>query len=241
MIERPNAWALDGRAVQTLVQGDLSDLCFIDEQDERCSALFESLTRYGKLGVAGAFQAVFGEACNYTAEVASVFAEMAWSLGYLEPTRRLSELEWRSLISSVRTVYDEVDLRRSAVLERVGDASFSVGDRVLCYVGPNDSEWVAFDCWEEPVTRYVVEDGHFRHNFRTEREEDPLLRNVRVPAPSFNESLVLTTYGKVLRWGPGWWLHTQPARDLGTPEGVREQLQDINAGDPSQSLGPRRP
>lgn len=241
MIKRPQMWALDGRAMQTLAQGALHDLCFIDEREAEYSEHRDELTRYGKLGVAGAFGAVFGDGCTYVAEVASVFSHIGARLGYVELDRRLSELEWRSLLSTVRTRYEEVDVRRSAVLEDLGEPSLIVGTRVLCYAGPALDEWASFDCWEETVTRYVIEGDGLRGNFRAEREDDPLLRNVRVPAPSFNESLIMTTYGKVLRWGPGWWLRTDGSRPSGTPDGVREQLQGIDACDPSQALGPRRP
>jgi hypothetical protein len=241
MVRRPEAWAGDGRAAQTLFQGTIGDLCFIDEREAEYSAECEVLYRYGKLGVAGAFRAVFGETCNYSAEVASVFTEIACALRYLEPARRLSVFEWRQLIANLHDKFEEVDVRRSAVLEQVGEPSFVVGNRVLCYAGPSTGNWVAFDCWEETTSRYIVEDGHFQHGFFPQREEDPLLRCVRVPADSFNQSLIMTIYGKVLRWGPGWWLDTEPARNTDTPEGIREELQDIDSGDPSQSLGLRRP
>jgi hypothetical protein len=241
LIQRPELWALDGRSIQTLIQGAIEDLCFIDEREAEYSAKCEVLYRYGKLGVAGAFQAVFGETCNYTAEVASVFAEMASSLEYLKPVRQLSSSEWDALTSTIRDTFEEVDLRRSAVLEAVGEPSFDIGQRVLCYAGPSVGDWVAFDCWEETTSKYIVQDGHFQQGFFGQREEDPLLRCVRIPADSFNESLIMTIYGKVLRWGPGWWINTEPARETGTPASIREQLQDIDKGDPSQSLGLRRP
>jgi hypothetical protein len=241
MVRRPDMWAGDGRSAQTLIQGAIGDLCFIDEREAEYSAKCDVLYRYGKLGVAGAFRAVFGETCNYTAEVASVFTEIACSLSYLEPARRLSAVEWQSLIASIHDKFEEVDVRRSVVLEQIGEPSFDVGTRVLCYAGPSNGDWVAFDCWEETASKYIVEDGYLKHGFFAQREEDPLLRCVRIPADSFNESLVMTIYGKVLRWGPGWWLDTEPACDTEIPDGIREQLQDIDKGDPSQSLGPRRP
>jgi hypothetical protein len=242
MVRRPDAWSSgNGASMQTLIQCAIGDLCFIDERDDEYSSWGPFLRRYGKLGVGGAFRAVFGEDCNYVAEVASVFAQIACSLGYLEPARRLSAFEWQSFVGNIREKFGEVDLRRSAVLEAVGEPGFVVGDRVLCYVGPAADDWVAFDCWEEPTTKYVIEDGYYKHGFFVQREEDPLLRCVRIPAPTFNDSLVMTIYGKVLRWGPGWWLDTEPDNDLETPEDVRAALLDIHNEDPSESLGLRRP
>jgi hypothetical protein len=133
-----------------------------------------------------------------TAEVASVFTEIACSLSCLEPARRLSAVESRSLIASIHDKFEEVDVRRSSVLEQIGEPSFDVGTCVLCCAGPSNGDWVAFDCWEETTSKYIVEDGYLKHGFYAQREEDPLLRCVRIPADSFNESLVMTIYGKVL-------------------------------------------
>jgi hypothetical protein len=243
IVRRPDAWADDGRSAQTLIHGMIGDLCFIDEREAEYSAECQVLYRYGKLGVAGAFKAVFGETCNYSAEVVSVFAEIACSLGYLEPARRLSVIEWQSLSGSIHDQYEEVDLRRSTVLEQFGEPSFDVGNRVLCYAGPANRDWVAFDCWEETTRRYMIEDGNHQPGFlpQGEGEDNPLLRCVRIPADSFNESLIMTIYGKVLRWGPGWWIDTEPSRNTETPDGIRERLQAISNSDPSQSLGLRRP
>src|SRR5687767_1484423 len=105
MIKRPGAWAVDGSAMQTLAVGAIQDLCFIDGRDEEFAERQSSVMMYGKLGVGGAFDAVFGGDCNYATEVASVFAHIAVRLGYLEPTRRLSQLEFRSLLSKARARY----------------------------------------------------------------------------------------------------------------------------------------
>jgi hypothetical protein len=160
-------------------------------------------------------------------------------LGYIEPERRLAELEWRALTSRVRATVEDVDVRLSEVVSQVGEPSLIVDKRVLCYAGPSTREWIAFDCWEPPITRYRVAGDGWRGGVHSERVDDQLLRDVRVPADTFADSLVLTTYGKVLRWGPGWWLDR--AAKVDAPEGVGEQLREIRSVDPSQSLGPRRP
>src|SRR5262249_25457767 len=35
---------------------------------------------------------------------------------------------------------------------------------------------------------------------------DPLVRSVRPSSQPFEDGLVLTLYGMVPRWGPGWWI-----------------------------------
>ncbi|WP_141548072.1 hypothetical protein, partial [Nocardia farcinica] len=59
-----------------------------------------------------------------------------------------------------------------------------------------------FDCWDEPAPRYVPGAGRFDSG----SDPDPLVRDIRVPAPGFEEGLVSTVYGRVLRWGPSWWI-----------------------------------
>lgn len=66
-------------------------------------------------------------------------------------------------------------------------------------------------------------------------EVDPLVRSIRIPAADFESGLVLTLYGKVLRWGAGWWIH-QPERErLGGVPGDRR----ATAGD--RGMGRRPP
>jgi hypothetical protein len=239
MIRSSGMWAGDGRSMQTIAQSALEDLAFIDGRSIDYPALCGGLQFYGKLGVVGAFDAVFGAECSYVAEVASVFAQLGVALGYIEPDRRLVELEWRSLTSRARDTFEDADVRLSEVLSQLGEPSLVVDKRVLCYAGQSARDWIAFDCWEPPITRYRVADEGWRGGVHSEWVDDPLLRDVRVPADTFADSLVLTTYGKVLRWGPGWWLDHAAKTDA--PEGVGDQLREIRSDDPSQSLGPRRP
>jgi hypothetical protein len=196
----------------------------------------ESIHRYGKLGVAGPFEAVFGDECTFTAEVASIFAEYFHRLGYLTVEHLIDGDRWERL-NELRSQFEEHDVRLSEVVEQIGKPSLVVDRRVLCYA-PDTMEtgWVFFDCWEKHVMEYRTGEG-----FGARWNDDPLLRNIRMPAGTFEDSLILTLYGKVLRWGPGWWIQHQSARGDSAPPGVRDQLGKIEASDPSQSLGPRRP
>lgn len=72
ILDRPGMWAAgDGRAMQTVASGVLADLSFVDDRDDEYTQRCRALDRYGQLGVAGAFEAVFGDECPYDAEVAS--------------------------------------------------------------------------------------------------------------------------------------------------------------------------
>ncbi len=241
MVERAGSYVLDGRSAEAMIGGVLRDLLFIDERDDADRDLVTTFHCYGKLGIVGAFDATFGTSCTYVSEVASIVAHAGVRLGYLAPTRRLSVEEWRMLAETVPERYEDVDVRRSGVIGDFGEPSVLVDKRVLCYLGPTEDDWVAFDCWEEMTSRYVTADEGTAAGFHVERPQDPLVRDIRMPAPSFGESLVMTAYGKTLRWGPGWWLSHPSARRPGSPPGIAEQLRQIAAADPSQSFGPRRP
>jgi hypothetical protein len=64
------------------------------------------------------------------------------------------------------------------------------------------------------------------------------VRSVQQPAPDLESGLILTLLGKVLRWGPGWWLE-HPSK-LTDEHAIAAQLRDIEATDPSQALKPPR-
>ena len=230
----PGMFATDGSALQTVAVSLLSDLCFIDERDADEVETDDALRRFGKLGVAGAFQAVFGDDCRFVEEVASVLAERASQLGYLElnASAPAADLD----IDRITAAYAGQDARLSDVVTAVGTPPFTVGKRVLCYP-TTGRDWVFFDFFEESTSRYDADGGVFR----SEQARDPLLRNVRVPAATFDASLILTRYGKVLRWGPGWWLRSDASESGRASDGVAEQLREIEVSDPSQSLGLRRP
>ncbi len=214
------------------------DLCYVAERDEEWSEFANDLTFYGKLGVTGAFRAVFGDDHCYDDEVASVFARFLHHLGCLDLAGRVDEVRWRRIERAIADSYGERDVAMSEVITDFGEPSLRVGDRVLCYVDDSTGAWVSFDFWQDFPHIYNREAGRYeRYRWK---DAEPLLRNIRIPATTFNESLVLTPYGKVIRWGPGWWI-THPPQGERTPTGVAKQLLDIQNADPSQSLGPRRP
>lgn len=235
LIQRPGQLASDGESLELIAHRVLGDLCFIDERDDEARSVGERLRRFGKLGVTGAFEAVFGEDCRYGAEVVSVFAQQLAGLGYLD-VERFSEPRWQALTTDLRERYDGVDVRRSGVVADLGEASLVVDKRVLCYVGTGNDEWIFFDFWEPYVAAYDSDRG----NFGATWSEDPLLRDIRVPAAAFDASLILTKYGRAIRWGPGWWLRDDQS-GASAPAGVVQQLRTIEAADPSQSLGLHRP
>jgi len=239
IVTRPGMYAAAGREMEFACRDALGDLAFIDERDTEHEAARERLHFYGKRGVVGAFDAVFGTASNHVAEVASVFAEIFHSFDYLEIGPKRDQSEWEEMCSGLVGAHAMTDTRRSAVLERYGKPTLVVDTRVLCYVSDAlPARWIFFDCWEPRGEVYQEGKG----GILSQPHADPLLRDIRVPSTRFDSSLVLTLWGKLQRWGPTWRFdHPEADDENGYPPDVREALRAIQASDPSQSLGPRRP
>jgi len=212
----------------------LSDLCFVDERDSDFEAAREARGLYGKRGVAGAFNAVLGPDCPYIAEVASVYAEDFHRLGYLEVEPRLDAAAWTSLLEGLQDTYHQSDCRQSDVVAKHGPPDLVVDKRVLCYVSPaGDGGWVYFDFWEAPTATYTPGRGGLAWTWH---DEDPLLRSIRIPAETFEGGLILTLWGKFVRWGEGWWLdRPSEVPPPGSDPDILEQLRSIHAADPSES------
>jgi hypothetical protein len=248
MLATPELFSICGRDHEGALRAMIQDLSFLDEREDESQSWLDGLLYYhGKCGIEGAFSAVFGVEetqlgaylrCLFLEEVGSVYARVLLSLGYLKLGRRLTEPEWTALCEAVPE-YDSVDCRRSDIVSQFGEPSLTIGRRVLCYVADSsDGSWVYFDCFENPAPAAYAIDK--RGLVGGGWVKDPLLRDIRVPAAHFADSFVLTAWGKLIRWGPGWWIdHPRPDSDAKTAA-IAAQLRGIAESDPSQSLGPRR-
>jgi hypothetical protein len=143
--------------------------------------------------------------------------------------------EWDRLAAGLAERFEGRDVRRSEVEAGFGSPSFIVGNRVVCYAPADMSGWVFFDCFAEHHGEYVPGAGRYD----TRRDDDPLVRAVRRPAVDFESGLILTLYGKVLRWGSGWWVdHPEGLSDQ--QQAIAAQLRGIESRDPSQAERPHR-
>lgn len=103
----------------------------------------------------------------------------------------------------------------------------------MCYAPADPATgWLFVDCHAEQVSRY--EPG--RGRYTADRDTDPFVRSVRLPGPDFEAELILTLYGKTLRWGPGWWIDHPGENWPEEKKAIAGQLRDIDAADPSQAL-----
>jgi hypothetical protein len=148
MLHRPGMYEV-GRPFERVVRGALADLAFIDERDDELAAAFAQLRRRGQFsayGTYGVLCAALGPG-DYTEALASIYACVAAQLGYFEPARRLSDLEW-ARISNVESWAREKPRSRDDVIARLGPPSYQCPAQrpsVLAYAGPNDSAWLYLD------------------------------------------------------------------------------------------------
>jgi hypothetical protein len=74
----------------------------------------------------------------------------------------------------------------------------------------------------EYVRRYEASHGRYT----ADRDADPLVRSVRLPGPDFEAGLILTLYGKTLRWGQGWWIDHPSGTLTAEKKAIARQLQE---------------
>ena len=118
---------------------------------------------YAPMQVASFFldQRQWRHVSNWSAEVASVYVQVACHLGYLEIKRRIAS-SWDVLQDTVASYcHEHESMDRDAVYSRFGEPSWVVqsGNSVLCYyLAGNDECWFLFD---------VEPDGLIRSTRRT--------------------------------------------------------------------------
>jgi|SRR5579872_45751 len=184
-VRRPLMYGGSDWGVELFMRNLLSDLCFIDEREQELKHALTELDERGlssSTGVVGSFRARIANVRDVGNEVASVYAEIAGRLGYLSLQRRLTPAEWKRLRKGLRASCRDRDWRASEVREWFGDPSLEV-HTVYCYA-PEDrnARWVFFDFADSEARRGG--------------QRDYVLRNVRIPAASFERELVFTPYGR---------------------------------------------
>ncbi|MEM7534537.1 MAG: hypothetical protein AAF639_20315, partial [Chloroflexota bacterium] len=177
----------------------LANLCFIDEREDALTHRLDTLHQKGiatNARVFGAFHTVFDydsiEIKKLYHEATSIYAEVAWVLGYLTIERTLSKQEWKHLRQGLRTKCKSRDWFQSEIREQFGEPSLKIHN-VYCYVSELSQEgWVFFDFhtehWEEKTKAGVTVHTKYRDN--------PILRNVRLPVSTLRRGIVFTPYGR---------------------------------------------
>lgn len=143
-------YASTGGEMQLLGRQLLTDLCFLDDRDADAEREWSRLLRaYGQCGAVGPFEAMFGSG-GCRAEVASVFAEVFYRLGYLRVGSLVSGDWWQEGTAGLRGWFEDRDVRQGEVEGLLGEPGLLVDRRVLCYVPADPAAGRLFiDCHAE--------------------------------------------------------------------------------------------
>lgn len=197
IMKRTGMYATTGREMQLLAHQLLADLCFLDDRDADAKREQSRLECYGKLGVGGPFEALFGSP-RCQAEVASVYAEVFHRLGYLAIGNPVSAERWQVMTSRLRELFEDRDVARREAERLLGDPGLIIDRRILCYFPADPAAgWLFIDCHAAPASRYDVGQGRYLAVGGIE----PLVRCVWRSGQDFESGLILTLYGKTLRQG----------------------------------------
>lgn len=164
----------------------IEDVAFIDDRIESLTDLRKRCLvdrgLWTSIGTQGAFDRCFADGLRLIEERASVWAEIAWRLGYLELAREVSREEWQAVDDVVGTEdATEDDVRRA-----YGDFSFEQdgSSGVSVYVS-TEGEWLCLDFDGKR------EDGKGYMDRSLAR-----LRDVRRPTPTFVDGVRFTPWGR---------------------------------------------
>ena len=228
LLTRPAIYATCGRDVQNSGLDVLRDLCALDGA-EWPDWVGPFLHRFGKLGIDGAFHGTFDDG-DYKDEVASVLAEIATRMHSFEAGGPLlTEVAHRRLGSLVREMWEDRDVAYDEAVGALPEPTLVTGGRVVSFASES-GEWLHLDFERQTITRYDRAVGG-----EVREQGELLLRDVRLPAATFDDALVLTLFGRYRRWGPGSWIDQPPLRDADpSRSAIAEQLRTLRAKVPSQ-------
>ena len=195
--QRPGMYSTDA-GLELFLLYVIRELCWIDEQEDRFRVLHEDLNKrefFQSTGVYGALSSFFHQRTGLNDELASIYCQLAYRLGYIHLERVLTATEWKELDHWFDYEPLTKDFRLSEIKELFGEPSFhSTGSRnqVHCYAGENVFDgWLCFDylndyrSWEDVSGR--------RHEWVY---EENLLRDRRRTTGMFAEAIELTPFGR---------------------------------------------
>lgn len=195
-LTHPSVYGGTQFGVQFVLQNLLHDLTYIDERESELAQSYSNLETRGMwwaTGLIGPFSQRFEQVHSFSAEIASVFAEISYNFRYVNLSRTLSDAELKSIRRDSRQILSKRDLLESQIKDRFGDPSFAVCDswhHVHCYASHSANGWVFLDFTDE---RVPGPPPYWKY------ESDYILRNVRLPTPQFGRGIVYNPYGRRLK------------------------------------------
>lgn len=175
----------------------LSHLAFIDDCNDELRDRFDALRDRGAFtasGVAGAFNRQTGLKPTDN-EIGSVYADVAFRMGYLRTQRTLTPTEFDSLESKIRESCPATDYNADEVRAQFGAPSWQSGANpyypwVYLYLCQDRDHGIAFDFWN--VIRHDKQNEVVRGDYG----DIPVLRNVRIGAVDFGSEFTFTPIGR---------------------------------------------
>lgn len=153
-LECPALFACCSSDLAGLYWHRLGLLCFMDDRENELASekrrLIQLRVHYPPTlvdGVGEALRQILPDIEDIYCEAASVYAEVAWRLGYFTVTRTLSAKQYAELVAFIGGSWDQDDWTPTQMAERFGPPSFVVGsDWVSCYASADPAQaWVCFD------------------------------------------------------------------------------------------------
>ena len=182
-------------------------LTFIDERENEWrlhrNALSES-NAFRSTGLHGGFCSATGQVKREEIQPASVYALIAYQMGYLtsghkfDVTRVLSSHEFDSMLTAFDKQFFASELTNHDVIETFGEPSLRWGTNdnypcVLLYFDDGSPiRFCYFDCWADFYTD--VSGCRVPKKYGPK----PILRNIRLPAEKFVDQFRFTDFGRQL-------------------------------------------
>jgi hypothetical protein len=176
-LQRPGMACGYGQMAEQYYRNTLSDLSWLDERETEMAAVDRELVQLPSTA-----SLVCGQFCNQypaipercTNEIASVYAQAGYRLGYYSPKRLLTETEFAELKNSMDARFLASDHTESEIVSRFGKPTHDVlggQTTVHCYgCCDRNANWVYFD-----YSRcYPPKDPHSYEWF-----DDAILRDIR--------------------------------------------------------------
>jgi len=175
----------------------LNHLAFVDQTESILQREMQRLKDWGAYnacGATGAFKCATGIS-QPEMEVASLYAELAFRMGYLQLDRYLSPKEFQMCRQRIDRKFSERDWAVDEIKMEFGKPSWATGTNpyypcVLAYASAEVSDgWVFFDFWNEFAS---TKSSHVIGKYGPA----PMLRYIRRPAVSFRKSFIRTAFAK---------------------------------------------
>lgn len=149
----------------------LNDLCFIDAHEPDTVKKYLQANNYGSaLGVSGFLSEHLPTGEYLDDEIAAIYAEISFALGYLSLERILSSTELRHCMTWLQEQTTSKVWHQQDLIQLFGQPSFCTvgsGAIVNCYCNDNPSNWITFTYNKEKTVLRIWNKTHVVSGYDT--------------------------------------------------------------------------